>query len=244
MRTPELTDDYYRMASVISQWRNRQKGRLLRALANKQKHMIVSVDIAAPVVLIPEDPKKGDSPLLVIDLGRLKFSNTNECIEDDADYDDKWELSLDNVHVQCSSTASYRRAQGVELPETLSDEDTVSTRAQELIEPFSLHFTISTRIGNQEMGTVVNVYATLPRLVFNLTSSAVRLVTRLKLQWLKRSQVQSIKSPMVSDKRSAGKQLRQSTPKPSTSPTSSRHDDAAAQSVAESSFISPHQSLI
>jgi hypothetical protein len=230
IRTPELTDDYYRMASVISQWRNRQKGRLLRALADKQKQMIVSVDIAAPVVLIPEDPKRGDSPLLVIDLGRLKFSNTNERIEDDTDFDDNWELSLDNVHVQCSSTAWYRRAQGVELPETISDEDSVSTRAQELIEPFSLHFTISTRIEHQEMGTVVNVYATLPRLVFNLTSSAVRLVTRLKLQWLKHSQVQSVKSPILPTKRTAEKQLRQSIPGPSTSPPSSRHYDAVATS--------------
>lgn len=189
VKTPELTDDYHRMASVMAQWRNKQKSRLLQALAHRRKKIVVDVDIAAPVVLIPEDPNKNDSPLLVVDLGRLRFSNTDESIEDDVEYDDKWQLALDEIQVQCSSTVSYRMKREI-------SSMTVSAspaKAQKLVEPFSLHFIITTRIANDESGTdsadgtILNVYATLPRLVFNLKSSAVRLVERLKLQWAQRA---------------------------------------------------------
>lgn len=181
VKTPELTDDFHRMASVMSQWRNKQKGRLLRALAHRRKKIVVDVDIAAPVVMIPEDTNDDDSPLLVVDLGRLRFSNADDSsIEDDAAYDDKWRLALDEIQVQCSSALSYPKRDR-------------SSGAQKLVEPFSLHFVILTRIANEESrpddghGTIVNIHATLPRLIFNLKSSAVRLVERLKLQWVRRS---------------------------------------------------------
>ena len=193
MKTPELTDDYNRVMSVVARWRNRQKGRLLRALAHKRKKIVVDVDIAAPVVLIPENPNQDDSPLLVIDLGRLRFSNADDRIESGSDYDDKWKLVLDEIQVQCSSTALYRM--NLDKKSTASSDLVArSSRTQKLVEPFSLHFIVSTRITDGETdsvdtgGTFVSISATLPRLVFNLTSSAVRLVERLKLQWMKRAQ--------------------------------------------------------
>ncbi len=193
MRTPELADDYNRVVSVMARWRNRQKSRLLRALAHKRKKIVVDVDIAAPVVLIPEDPNKDDSPLLVIDLGRLRFSNADNSIESGSEYDDKWKLALDEIQVECSSTALYRMNLDKKSI-AFSGYVAGSLKSQKLVEPFSLHFIISTRIANEETdavasdGTFVNVSATLPRLVFNLTSSAVRLVERLKLQWVQRAQ--------------------------------------------------------
>ena len=192
-KTPELTDDYHRMASVMSEWRNRQKNRFLQALAHTRKKIVVDVDVAAPVILIPENPNKEDSLLLVIDLGRLRLSNADENIEGVMDFDNTWKLALNEIQVQCSSTATYRIERGINSTRR-SGMEVGTLRAQKLVEPFSLHFIISTRIANEtphalaSNGTIVNVDATLPRLVFNLTSSAVRLVERLKLQWLQRAQ--------------------------------------------------------
>ena len=69
-------------------------------------------------------------------------------------------------------------------------------------------FIISTRIADELAGTnkltIVNAYATLPCLVFNLTASVVRLVKRLKLQWAQRMEatwVASISIAAMSDQR-------------------------------------------
>lgn len=209
VKTTELSGDYHRMASVVSQWQKRQKKRLLKALAHTRKKIIVDVDVSAPVLVIPEDVNRDNSPLLMIDLGRLKFSNTNDCIEGIEDYDDKWKLALSEVQVQCSSTASYRIQRSERLT-ALSDQAHYVgiPGAQKLVEPFSLQFLISTKIADELAGanklTIVNVYATLPRLVFNLTASAVRLVERLKLQWTQRTeatQVATISVGPMSDQR-------------------------------------------
>ena len=178
VKTPELADDFHRMASVISKWQENQRKRLLLALANKKKKIIVDIDVAAPVLLIPEDVQKSNIPMLVIDLGRLQFCNADyiDSCSGEA-YDDVWKLSLSRIQVLSAATSAYTAP---------TEERRIP---HQIIEPFSLNFTISTSIltdnmiGAQGGETRLHISATLPRLVFNLTTSAVRLLLRLQQQW-------------------------------------------------------------
>ena len=179
VKTPELADDFHRMASLVSKWQESQRKRLLLALAHKKKKIVVDVDVSAPVLFVPEDVQESDSPMLVIDLGRLQFCNAEkEESFSPGTYDDVWKLGLSRIQVLTTTTASYRAAKEERrLP-------------HQIIEPFSLDFTISTSIsaeamiGNDDEGKdLLHVSATLPRLVFNLNTSAVRLLLRLQRQW-------------------------------------------------------------
>jgi len=174
----EFADDYYRISSKLHDWRDRQKARLMRALAHKKKKIIVDVDVGAPVLLLPEE-STGDSPLLIIDFGRLHFRNVERRVADSLDkFDDNWQLDLSKVQVQCSSAFRYR---GIH---SHYGED---YSAQQLIEPFTLGFTISTRIdSDSSAGETFRILASLPRLVLNVTTSAQRLLLRLQVQWKKR----------------------------------------------------------
>ena len=176
-----LGDDYSRIASRMSAWRERQQKRLLRALAHKQKKIYVDVVVGAPVLLLPES-RHPASPLLIFDLGKLRFSNDNGDAQiQNADFDDKWKLELTDIQIQSTTTSKYR---GFPLDD-LGNEPRLSV-VQQLIEPFSLQFSASTKIhvkGISEGQTSIRIIATLPRLAVNLTSSAVRLLRRLGNQW-------------------------------------------------------------
>ena len=65
MKTSEFNRDYMRITNALSRWRSRQRMRLMSVLA-KRKKLVVSVDIAAPVLFIPEDLQSTDSPMLVL----------------------------------------------------------------------------------------------------------------------------------------------------------------------------------
>ena len=200
----ELSDDYHRMASRLHEWREGQKKRLLQALAHKEKRIIVDVDVGAPVLLIPEESRR-DSPLLIIDFGRLKFHNrdkkeTGEGIS--SGQHEQWRLEIADMQVQCSSTRAYRNL----LSEPQRSVDTAANQngveVQQVVEPFSLNFDISTQIRSEEDQSV-EILATLPRLVFNMSSSAVRLIRRLQSKWVERKgeiqEVASRSSRMVGD---------------------------------------------
>jgi len=93
-------------------------------------------------------------------------------------------LELTDIQIQSSWTSKYR---GFILDDAVGETRCTST--QQLIEPFSLQFSISTKIhveGVSEGQTSIRVHATLPRLAVNLTSSAVRLLRRLNNQWKRR----------------------------------------------------------
>ena len=140
VRTTELSDDYHCMASIISQWQRRQKKRLLKALAHTKKKMIVDVDVTAPVLVIPEEVNRDNSPLLMIDLGHLRFSNTDDCIKDIEDYDDKWKLSLSKIQVW-SNVHPQLLIKCARLTHLNSQSLCIGIPgAQKLVEPFSLQF--------------------------------------------------------------------------------------------------------
>ena len=184
VKTPELAEDYHRMASRIFDWRQKQKKRLLQALAHKGKTIVVDVDVTAPVLLIPETLDRDDSPLLVLDLGHLHFSNVpknREAIS--TNFDDAWWLSLNNIQMQCSTTRVHLESQSSDIGST----GRVKVKGpQQVVEKFSLDCSILTQIGEEGDEVRIKVAATLPRLSFNLTSSSVRLVNRLCYMWAKR----------------------------------------------------------
>ena len=173
IRTPELAADYERMSTVVSKWRETQRQRLMQALAHRRKLITVDLDIAAPVIIIPEEMNRGDSPgeMLVVDLGRVRLRN----IKHDGSFDDVWSLELSDMQLQNSRY--------------ISDGD-LSRRfvKQQIIEPFSLEFKISTSIvlrqKNAEVAnsTIVVINASLPRVVFNMKTSSIRLISRLQRQ--------------------------------------------------------------
>jgi len=171
VKTPELAEDYHRMASRVYQWRERQKKRFLQALAHRDKKIFIDLDVTAPVLIVPEVFDRYESPMLVLDLGRLNFFNFAKDKTTAADFDDAWRLLISDIQVQCSTTAN----------EKAHKQD-----PHQLIEPFSLNILILSQIGEDGNEAKVNVTATLPRLSFNLTSSSVRLVGRLRKRWADR----------------------------------------------------------
>lgn len=169
----ELSDDYYRVGSRLHQWRDRQKHRLLAALAHKEKTIHIDVNIAAPRILLPERNRQ-KSRLLIVDLGKLLFFNTAASSQEASE----WSLNLRSIQVQGSYVNSFR---------SLAEANSQSSSTQQIVEPFSLNFSISTEFGSEPDGLLqrssVSVHATLPRLVFNLSSSAVHLFIKLQQQW-------------------------------------------------------------
>ena len=203
VKTPEMEDDYHRMASVVLDWRERQKIKLLRALAHKHKKIIVDVDVGAPALLIPEDLSRRDSPMLVVDLGQLRIFNDDESIRNAVDFDDQWRVVLTNVHVLCTSISTYAKPARMSQETVHATESGILKASQHLVEPFSLDFSIMTKVvedahRGQTDRTRVQVMATLPRLAFNLTSSAIRLFRRMENQWNMRKRELTASSPLRS----------------------------------------------
>lgn len=176
----EFGEDYHRISTRVVQWRERQKRRLMRALAHKQKKIFVDVDVGAPVLLVPEDCSS-DSPMLIVDLGRLQFKNDGGSGLLGAEFD-QWRLELSRIQILCSATYSHRGLNSTDVT------GLAYSAKQHLIEPFSLDFGIETRVHGAEddekdFEAHIQVLASLPRLVVNVTSSAVRLLRRLAHQW-------------------------------------------------------------
>lgn len=164
----ELSDDFQRVASRFSKWKDKQQRRLWCALAHRKKIIEVDVDVGAPTLLFPEDDQ---SNLLLVDLGNVRFSNQGT--PSNASIADSWRLDVDQVCVSCCQTGSG-----------LSSSWT-SGKPQNLVEPFSLSFSVVTVVMQEGSGaqSQVSIVATLPRLTFNLTTSTVRFLRKLLFQW-------------------------------------------------------------
>jgi hypothetical protein len=181
VKTPEIVDDYHKVLGVAKSWRNEQKNKLLETLAHKNKKIVVDIDIAAPELLIPEDIYRPDSPMIAINFGRFQAYNDDERLDNKniGDFDDQWRVLVSNIQVQSTSMASYHSHA---LPELLHEQ---------LVEPFSIDFFVSTKFTkvldqSDSKESRISVSATLPRLAFNITSSAIRLMSRLRLNFAKR----------------------------------------------------------
>ena len=174
VKTPELVDDYHKVLGVAQSWRNKQKERLLETLAHKNKQIVVDIDIAAPELLIPEDIYRPDSPMIAINFGRFRAYNDERSDDKNIhDFDDQWRVVASNIQVQSTSMASYHSHSSSRLLN------------EQLVEAFSIDFIVSTKIikaadQSDSKESRVNVSATLPRLAFNITSSAIRLISRLR----------------------------------------------------------------
>ena len=165
-KTSELAQDYQRMAVVVASWQQRQRERLMQALSEQEKRFCVNIDMSAPVLIIPQYlDRDEDCPALVIDLGRLTFVDTNGEKSDLGD--DTWKLTVSDIQVLSFASLKANRSEG--------------DLGHPLVEPFGLDFAITTSFGSQS--TRIGVRANMPRLVFNFTSSAVRLISRLRVQW-------------------------------------------------------------
>jgi hypothetical protein len=181
VKTPEIVDDYHKVLGVAKSWRNKQKNKLLETLAHKNKQIVVDIDIAAPELLIPEDVYRPDSPMLAINFGRFQAYNDDEKLDSKTigDFDDQWRVLVSNIQVQSTSMASHHSHS---LPELLHEQ---------LVEPLSIDISVSTKFTkvldqSDSKESRISVSATLPRLAFNITSSAIRLMSRLRLNFAKR----------------------------------------------------------
>jgi hypothetical protein len=184
VQTPEIVDDYHRVLAAASSWRDEQRKKLIDALARKDKKIIVDIDIWAPDLLIPEDIYRSDSPLLAFNLGRFQAYNDDETLttQKSAHFDDQWRVILSNIQVRITNTLADYITQGGR------DATITSTSREPLVESFSIDFVVSTKIAterNNDSSEIsrISVSGTLPRLAFNFTSSAIRLVTRLQQKW-------------------------------------------------------------
>jgi len=165
IKTDEFNRDYTRISNALSRWRSRTGKRLMSVLSRKKK-FVVSVNIAAPVLIIPQDLKDINSPTLVIDLGQLSFYSDASGDSLPSGFDDKWLLQLNNIQALCIQQQSQYHA---------------------IIEPFSLEVSILTHIADSGIETdditKVKLDVLLPQLCFNFTSSATRLLSRLQTKW-------------------------------------------------------------
>lgn len=178
----DFADDYQRISSSLFAWRERQKKRLLAALSQQNKQIIVHIDLWAPTIYVPEG-EDSSSPIILVDLGHLAFSNDDGKQTHVSSLTDHWRLSLTQIQVQCTNVGN------------ITQRSTMGSQAhkyQQVVEPFSLNFAVTTRFHRQETDSLVAaqdqilVVATLPRLVFNLNASVVRLLRRLQSQWNQR----------------------------------------------------------
>jgi hypothetical protein len=189
VRTPEIVDDYHKILAAANNWREEQKRKLIDALAHKNKKIIVDIDVAAPELLIPENIHRSNSPVLSIDLGRIQAFNDDDVSNGDTPgtYDDQWRLIISNMQVQCTSVSGY-----ISAAKPGSERGPIGVLSpQQLVEAFSIDFVVSTKIsssGRSKSGgaSKIHVSGMLPRLAFNLTSSAIRLVARLQERWRSR----------------------------------------------------------
>jgi len=186
VKTPELTNDYQRLKHMVANWQSQQQRRIMDVLAKREKRLGLKVDIYSPVLLVHDEMSDGT---LVVDFGRLTFTDSNDVegslTKKESAYDDIWLLSLSEIQAFCISNPVHhpRRLSNLRV----APVDSLGIKSH-LVEPFSLEFVLKTRIGDDDWGdqnvgigriNKVAVEATLPRLVFNLQSSAVRLVNRL-----------------------------------------------------------------
>jgi len=182
VKTPELVDDYHRMAAAAHSWQERQKKKILAALAHKRKKIIVDVDVGAPEFLIPENIDQPHSPMLAVDLGHLRLRNDEPSADSPSNYDDHWRFIMSDIQVRSANVAAFAQ------DASISERSLQAGAYRQLLEPFSLNFAIATKIASedkhdQEDQTKIRVGATLPRLAFNLNSSAIRLISRLQSQF-------------------------------------------------------------
>ena len=218
-KTSEFAQDYQRMAAVIATWQQRQKERLLQALSEQEKRFCINIDVSAPVLIIPQYlDRDEDCPALVIDLGRLTFVDTNGERSDLGD--DTWKLAVSDIQVLSFASLKANRSE--------------SDLGHPLVEPFGLDFAITTSFGSQS--TRIGVRANMPRLVFNFTSSAVRLVSRLRVQWdrAKQERVGSAR-PVISTPTTAP----ESSIPPSVAASEHKRFDSSRTTVIKFDFAAP-----
>ena len=163
--TPEFSSDYERLRMTLLKWRVRQSQNLRKALENRRR-IVTEIDVAAPIVLVPEG-----NQMLILDLGKLTFRNSPGL---NSQEEDSWNLNLSNVQ------ALYTQSQKQVFLNELSLDNTHA-----LVEPFSIEFLIVTNFTQKET-SLVYVNAILPRLVFNITTSATRLIHILQKKWNER----------------------------------------------------------
>ena len=160
--TEEFYRDYVRLTARLSRWKARQGHRIIDALS-RNKRLNVAINIQSPVLCIPEDITRTDCPALTVDLGNFTFQSDNSDLHLKSS-SHKWHMQLENIGVTCQHTK-----QG---------------EMHSVVEPFSLGFSLCTFVSDvPELPTRVEMNALMPQLCFNLTSSAVRLISRLRAKW-------------------------------------------------------------
>ncbi len=220
-KTSELAIDYQRLKQMFSNWRDKQKQRLIEVLVQKERKVFTNIDIAAPVFLMHDKTSNGT---LVADLGCLSLKDKEEPSEQASGYDNTWELSLQNMQLY-----TMPRPENVSAPvfNLISHGNTC-----QLVEPFSLEFVISTRFVDADsrgLMSQVLIDATLPRLVFNFSSSAVRLVQRLNIYRKIRKSKFATRQPQSQKKQFA----------PSTSSSSGESREGIKKTLINFNFSAP-----
>lgn len=171
-RSTEVLDDYQRLAALVSNWRSRQQRRLLRALAHKRKRIIVDIDVAAPILRVPQQ-HGATSRVLVVRLGRIQIFSADTATEVLARFDDKWRLVCSDIRV-LSGESSTADSQAFVQPQEM----------HQTVEPFTLDVSILTSIASdRDHVSMVSVDAMIPRLSCNIRSSVLSLVKDLGNQW-------------------------------------------------------------
>ena len=160
-KTPEFSSDYEKLKAALSQWKSRQSAKIRKALTEKRR-ILTEINIVSPVFFIPEVERT-----LIVDLGQLTFSNIHVSTVKD---EEQWKMALCNIQV-LSSQSSYDRYQ----TQPFSKNDYA------LVEPFSFEFLITTQFSKNKNEICID--SVLPRLVFNLTTSAIRSIEMLGQKW-------------------------------------------------------------
>ncbi|GAX25822.1 hypothetical protein FisN_17Lu232 [Fistulifera solaris] len=183
----DFKDDYHHTLVRLRKWKNEKQKRLYLAMIHKEQIFSVDLDLAGPSILFPESSADG-CLMVVIDLGRLKFTTIIEASNpiDSERVEQYWKLDLSQIQVLRCSVNNYRDLSGLALA---TRENCLRRSMESIIEPFGVSFKIEnmTRQGSLDQ-THIRIFAELPRLAFNLTSSTIGLFRSLCQQWHDRRQ--------------------------------------------------------
>jgi hypothetical protein len=183
----DFKDDYQHTLVRLRKWKNEKQKRLYQAMAHKEHNFSVDLDLAGPSILFSESAADG-SLMVVIDLGRLKLTTIMEACNpsDSEEVDHSWKLDLSQLQVLRCSVKKYRDLSGLTLT---TREDRVRRSMESIIEPFGVSFKIENMTNQGRLDrTQIRIFAELPRLAFNLTTSTIGLFRSLCHQWHDRRQ--------------------------------------------------------
>ncbi|EGG20963.1 vacuolar protein sorting-associated protein 13 family protein [Cavenderia fasciculata] len=163
----DLTNISNRAGDMLVNWTERTKSQLQEAI-DSHKTLALSVNIQAPVIIVPENVLSKTSCALVLDLGNFKIrSDMNQSIKgmvvgnslSENDFYDKFNLSLESIQLLLTNDIS-----------SWNDKHAQQENKTHLINQFDVHLKLYSCIQQDNLSlTNIKIFGDLPKLSLHLS---------------------------------------------------------------------------